>query len=189
MKEILRRGLEYERRSDPASRRSSFILVQHYIGRLSHHIRAIKELLRDAQDLSHLLDNHAVCKIYVPSAVPSPIRDSHTNFREILNRMFKKNDCDRKLLDDGLLHLDKETGIFESFLLQYDGSLLEVHAEVQVLECFHKMQKSFTGDDRLIGFSEPACLYYEMYFKYNPARVMLSSSDRKIWTKWSPPHV
>ncbi|KAJ6125801.1 hypothetical protein N7471_010294 [Penicillium samsonianum] len=173
MNEILSRGLEDERRSGPTSRRSSFILVRHYIGRLAHHIRAIKELLRDTQDLSHLLDNYAVCKIYAPSAVPPPIRDSHTNLRGILNRMFKNNDSERKMLDGGLLHLEKVVGIFKDFLRPYDGSLLDVHAEVQVLEYFYKMQKSFAGDDRFI-----AC-----------TRVMVSSSHRKIWTKWSPPHV
>ena len=136
MKEILRRGLEEERRSGPTIRRSSFILVQHYIGRLAHHIRAIKELLRDTQALSYLLDNHAVCKIRAPSAVPPPIRDSHTNLRGILNRMFTNKDSERKVLEGGLLQLDKVAEIFKSFLGPYDGSLLDVHAEVQVLEYF-----------------------------------------------------
>lgn len=189
MNEILSRGLEDERRTGPTSRRSSFVLVQHYIGRLAHHIRAIKELLRDTQYLSHVLDNYAVCKIYAPSAVPPPIRDSHTNLRGILNRMFKNNDSERKMLEGGLLHLDKVVGIFKDFLRPYDGSLLDVHAEVQVLEYFYKMQKSFAGDDRFIACSKPACLCCEMYLKYHPARVMVSSSHRKIWTKWSPPHV
>lgn len=189
MKEILSRGLEDERRSGPTSRRSSFVLVRHYIGRLAHRVRAIKELLRDTQDLSHLFDNYAVCKIYAPSAVPPPIRDSHTNLRGILNRMFKNNDSERKMLEGGLLHLDKVAGIFEDFLRPYDGSLLNVHAEIQVLDYFYNTQKSFAGDDRFIACSKPACLCCEMYLKYHPARVMVSSSHRKIWTKWSPPHV
>ncbi|KAJ6019768.1 hypothetical protein N7499_003139 [Penicillium canescens] len=189
MNEILSRGLEDERHSGPTSKRSSFILVHHYIGRLAHHIRATKELHRDTKDLSHLLDSYAVCKIPAPSAVPPPIRDSHTNLRGILNRMFKHDDHEREMLEDGLLHLNKVAGIFENFLRQYDGSLLEVHAEIRLLEYFHKSQRSFAGEDRFIACSKPACLCCEMYFKYHPARVMVSSSHRKIWTKWSPPLV
>ncbi|KAJ5115577.1 hypothetical protein N7448_011427 [Penicillium atrosanguineum] len=189
MNEVSNRGMEEDRRSGPTSRRSSFALVQHYIGRLAHHVRAIQELLQDAQHLSPLLDNPAVYKIHAPSAVPPPIRDSHTNLRGILNRMFTTKDSERTMLENGLLYLDKVAGIFENFLRPYDGSLLEVHAEIQVLEYFFRMQKSFVEDDRFIACSKPACLCCEMYLKYHPARVMMYSSHRKIWTKWSPPHV
>jgi hypothetical protein len=103
--------------------------------------------------------------------------------------MFTNKDSERKMLEDGLLHLDKVAGIFKKFLRPYDGCLLDVHAEVQVLEYFYEMQKSFAGDDRFIACSKPACLCCEMYLEYHPARVMVYSSHRKIWTKWSPPRV
>lgn len=181
--------MEEEKLSGPSSRRSSFALVKHYIGRLAHHIRAIKELLRDTMDLSHLLDSHAVCKISAPSAVPPPIRDSHTNLRGILNRMFMKDDHERPMLENGLLNLNKVAGIFKTFLDQYNGSLPEVHAEIQLLEDFVERQRSFANDDRFIACSKPACLCCELYLKYHPARVMVYSSHRKIWSKWSPPFV
>ncbi|KAJ5288323.1 hypothetical protein N7508_011098 [Penicillium antarcticum] len=74
------------------------------------------------------------------------------------------------MLEDGLLHLNKVAEIFKTFLHPYYSSLLEVYAEVQVLDYFYKMQMAFAGADRFI-----AC-----------TRVMVHSSHRKIWTKWSP---
>ncbi|CAG8266442.1 unnamed protein product [Penicillium salamii] len=96
MKHILGRDFEDERRSGPTSRRSSFVIGQYYIGRLAHYKRAIKELIRDTQDLSPLLENHAILKIYASSAVTPPIRNSHSNLPGILNRMLKNNDSQRK---------------------------------------------------------------------------------------------
>ncbi|CAG8105909.1 unnamed protein product [Penicillium salamii] len=187
--ELGRRGSEEEMWLSPSRKRSSFILVRHYFGRLAHHIRASKELIRDSEDLGHLFDHYAVCPIYAPSAVPPPICDSHTNLRGILNRMFKENSEERDMLKDGLLHLNKVGGIFNTFLRQYNGSALEVHAEVQVLEYFWKMRMSFAGEDRFIACSKPACVCCELYFEYHPARVMVSSSHRKVWKKWSPPYI
>ncbi|CAG8013292.1 unnamed protein product [Penicillium salamii] len=189
VRELRRRASKEEKQSSPTKLRSPFILVRHYIGRLAHHIRSSKALIEDSKDLSHLLDNHAICPIHAPSAVPPPIRDSHTNLRGILNRMFHQNSEEKNMLKDGLLHLNNVVGIFDTFLRHYDGSALEVHAEIQVLEYFWKMRKPFAGDDRFIACSKPACLCCELYFRYHPARVMLSSSHRKIWTKWSPPYV
>ncbi|CAG8197848.1 unnamed protein product [Penicillium salamii] len=189
VKELERRGVKEETGLNPTSKRSCFIMMRHYIGRLAHHIRASSELIQDTEELRHVLDNYAVCPIYAPPAVPTPICDSHVNLRGILNRMFKKNSEDKDSLKEGLLHLHKVAGIFDTFIRQYNGSTLEVHAELQVLEYFWKLRKTFAGEDRFIACSKPACFCCELYFKYHPARVMVSSSHRKIWTKWSPPNV
>ena len=187
--ELSDRGLNEEARLGPTSKRSSFFLVRHYIGRLAHHIRASKQPIEDTKDLSRFLDNYEVHPIDALSAVPPLIRDSHVNLQGILNRMFKKGDEEMPQVEDGLLHLNKVGGVFEKFLHQYERSSPEVHAEVQVLEHFHRMRKSFAGDDRFVACSKPACLCCEMYFKYHPARAVLSCSHRKIWTNWSPPHL
>lgn len=165
MKEISNRGLQDEQRSGPSSRRSSFSSVKHYIGRLAHHIRAIHELLWDTLGVGYLLDNHAVCKISAPSAIPPPIRDSQTNLRGILNRMFTNGDRERPILEDGLLNLNKVAKVFENFLRQYNGSPREVHAEVQLLEDFFERERSFAMNDRFIACSKPACLCCELYLK------------------------
>ncbi|KAJ5873618.1 uncharacterized protein N7473_013177 [Penicillium subrubescens] len=188
VRELYDRAMEEEARRAPSEKRSSFFLVRHYVGRLAHHIRAPKQLIDDTEDLN-FLGNHTVYAIGAPSAVPPTIRDSQVNLRGILNRMFRKGDEERPQVEGGLLHLNKVAGVFGKFLHEYEHSSPEVHAEVQVLEHFHKMQKSFAGEDRFIACSKPACLCCEMYFKYHPAHVTVSCSHRKIWPNWSPPHL
>ncbi|KAJ5471807.1 hypothetical protein N7539_008750 [Penicillium diatomitis] len=170
--ELSERGMNEEKRLGPASKRSSFLL-----------------LIDDMKDLSHLLESHTVYAIDALSAAPPPTRDSHVNLRGILNRMFKKSDQERSKVKNGLLYLDKVGGVFEKFLLPYERCSPEVHAEVQVLDHFHKMRKSFAGDDCFVACSKPACFCCEMYFKYHPARATLSYSHHKIWTNWSPPNL
>ncbi|CAG8926426.1 unnamed protein product [Penicillium salamii] len=188
MRELERRGTEEEISLDPTNKRSPFALTRHYIGRLAHHIRASQELIQDAEELSHLFESHAVCPIYAVPAVPTPICDAHTNLQGILKRMLK-NDREKDKLEEGLLYLNRVAGIFDTFIDQYNGSTREVHAEVQILENFWEQQRSFADADRFVACSKPACLCCELYFQYHPARVMLFSSHRKIWTKWSPPNV
>ncbi|KAJ5471842.1 hypothetical protein N7539_008785 [Penicillium diatomitis] len=187
--ELSERGMNEEKRLGPASKRSSFLLVRHYVGRLAQHIRAPKQLIDDMKDLSHLLESHTVYAIDALSAAPPPTRDSHVNLRGILNRMFKESDQEWSKVKNGLLYLDKVGGVFEKFLLPYERCSPEVHAEVQVLDHFYKMRKSFAGDDCFVACSKPACFCCEMYFKYHPTRATLSCSHHKIWTNWSPPNL
>ncbi|KAJ5788525.1 hypothetical protein N7457_003515 [Penicillium paradoxum] len=176
---------------DPAGRRSSFALVRHHILRLAHHIRAPTELVVDSYDLAHILHTYEVRGIDPFLGVPAPVRDSQTNLRGILNRMYRTTGEERKIVEDGLLYLDRTSNfmIFEHFMDQYEQSHPLVHAEVQVLELFHKGELSFAYGDRFVACSKPACLCCELYFKHHPARMVVPSSHRKVWTKWSPPLV
>ncbi|KAL4993355.1 hypothetical protein BDV10DRAFT_198411 [Aspergillus recurvatus] len=171
----------------PTEGSSCFGLVRHYIGRLANHIRAPKELVEDSCNLGYLMHAYTVCAVDPVGSVPSPVRDLHTNLRGILNRMFKPGDAERVTVEEGLLYINKTSDIFDSFLSEYNGRDRQVHAEIQVLEHFHKLRLSFVDGDRYIACSKPACLCCELYFKHHPARMVLPSSHQKIWTAWSPP--
>lgn len=176
----------------PNGKRSSFYLVHHYIGRLSHHIRAPRELIQDSHHMAHILQTYAVEAVHVVPGVQRPVRDKHTNLKGILNRMFKKDNADEKaLVEEGLIKIDKVTGIFDTFLDCYkqSGVVIDVHAEIQVLEHFYRSKLHFAGNDPFIACSKPACLCCELYFKHHPARVVIPSSHKKVWVKWSPPKV
>lgn len=180
----------YEARSlGPERRRSSFELVRHYMGRLAHHARAPQALVDDARQLGSLLQAYDVRAISPPSPVHPPVCDSHTNLRGIVNRMFAQDDAERTLIEDGLIYINKTSGIFDKFMSQYQSPNPQVHAEVQLLEHFYKERLSFVDDDRFIACSKPACLCCELYFKYHPARMVVPSSHCKVWTSWSPPYV
>lgn len=180
----------YEKRSlGHEDRRSSFELVRHYMGRLAHHVRAPKALVEDACQLGYLLQAYEVSAISPPHTVRPPVCDSHTNLRGIVNRMFPPDDAERTVIEDGLIYINKTSGIFNTFISLYQSPGLQVHAEVQLLEHFYKKRLSFVDDDRFIACSKPACLCCELYFKHHPARMVVPSSHCKIWTSWSPPYV
>lgn len=177
------RSLGYE------ARRSSFELVRHYMGRLAHHVRAPKALIEDASQLGYLLEAYDVRAMGPPRPVPPPVCDSHTNLHGIVNRMFPRDDPEKAIIEDGLIYMNKTSGILNTFISQYQSPDLQVHAEVQLLEHFYKKRLSFVDHDRFIACSKPACLCCELYFKYHPARMVVPSSHCKIWTAWSPPYV
>ena len=190
------RAQEEEDRAGPQSKRSSFASVKHYLGRLAHHVWAPQELVKDAFDLSHLLESYEVCAVEpIPPVLP-PVPDNHTTLDGILNRMLsndsKRRETDkseRQKIENTLLYMNTQSRIFERFMDQYNLCTPQVHAEVQVLEYFYKMKLSFVGDDRYIACSKPACLCCKMYFRYHPARMVVPETHSKIWVNWGPPLV
>ncbi|OKL62232.1 hypothetical protein UA08_02341 [Talaromyces atroroseus] len=171
--------------------RSSFYLVQHYIGRLAHHIRAPRELIQDSRNIEHILQTCTVEIVDLPG-VQIPLRDTHTNLKGILNRMFREDNANEKEeVEEGLIYLDKVSGTFNKFVGCYkrSGVDADVHAEIKVLEHFHRSKLRFAGNDRFIACSKPACLCCELYFKHHPAYFVTPSSHKKVWPKWSPPKV
>jgi hypothetical protein len=184
-------GLQEESISGPAGMRSCFALARHHILRLAHHIRAPKELVGDSCHLGYLLQAYDVRGADSLPSVPPPVRDSHTNLRGILNRMYKTDGEQKKAVEDGLLYLNRTSfsSIFEHFMEQYTLPDTHVHAEVQVLEHFYRRRLSFVDGDKFVACSKPACLCCELYFRHHPARMVVPSSHCKVWTKWSPPLV
>ncbi|KAJ5817146.1 hypothetical protein N7447_009379 [Penicillium robsamsonii] len=141
-------ALQEENKLDAVGRWSCFSLVRHHISVLAHHIRAPKELVADSFHLGHMLQTYDVYAIDPFPSVPGPVRDSHTNLRGILNRIFKTTGEEKKLVEDGLLYLNKTSFsfTFEQFVKQYEQPCPQVHTEVQVLEHFYQ-KKLFFADD------------------------------------------
>ncbi|KAJ5239773.1 hypothetical protein N7468_004392 [Penicillium chermesinum] len=102
--------------------------------------------------------------------------------------MFREGSKERDKFEEGLIHLDSIQGIFKKFLRCYSQSETSVHAEVAVLEHFHRAERDFAGNDHFIACSKPACLCCELYFRHHPARMVRPSSHKKLWPKWSPPY-
>lgn len=182
-------AFEDERELSPKDKRSPFFLVRHYIGRLSHHIRAPRQLVEDSFHMQQVLQTYTIMTVAPLAAYQPPLRGRHSNLRGIMNRMFHEHDVEKEYVEAGLMYLHKVTGLFDKFLTFYQRSDSYVHAEIKVLEHFYWSQLVFAGNDRFIACSKPACLCCELYFKHHPARIMTPSSHRKVWTNWSPPMV
>lgn len=166
-----------------------FGLVRHYIGRLAHHIRASKELVKAVTDMSQILESCEVSAVDHIAPVPPPAPDRHTNLDGILNRMLGKGHDERLDIEHGLSKINAANRLFDRFPGEYRNLKPRIHAEVQILEHFHRYQIQFTENDRFVACSKAACLCCEMYFKHHPARMIVPESHRNVWTNWGPPLV
>jgi hypothetical protein len=164
-------------------------LVRHCLGRLAHHIRASKELVKSATDVSQILDNYHVSAVDHIASVRPPLPDRHTNLDGVLNRLLGKGNKERLAIEHGLSKFNAVNQVFERFPGEYRDLKPQVHAEVQILEYFHRNRIQFAEEDRFVACSKAACLCCEMYFKYHPARMIVPESHRNVWTNWGPPLV
>ncbi|KAJ5664614.1 hypothetical protein N7462_011427 [Penicillium macrosclerotiorum] len=139
--------------------------------------------------MSPILQTFEVLTVTGILPVTPPAPDRNTNLHGIINRMFKENSSERLQVEDGLLKWNRIEPISQRFANDYQNLHPRVHAEVQVLEYFHRNCMSFAGQDAFIACSKDACFCCEMYFQYHPARVVVPQSHQNIWTNWSPPYV
>ncbi|KAF4228833.1 hypothetical protein CNMCM8980_000115 [Aspergillus fumigatiaffinis] len=152
----------------PGERLSPFALVIHYLGRLANHVRAPRQLVEDASHLTQILESYQVSAIDCAPSVPRPVPDNLTTLDGILNRMLKKDDPERLRIKDSLLYMNSQSQsrILEDLMEQYDKCTPQVHAEVQALDHFFRLNLFFVGNDRYI-----ACI---------------PESHRKVWVNWGP---
>lgn len=168
----------------------TFGLMRHYIGRLGHHIRAVKSLVSCASRLADILYSFKVCSISTPakSASPPPV-DGKTRLDSIIVRMLPAGSPDLERYQQALAEMDVKYQLSHRFLDNYTNPnfLPRVHAEIQVLEHFHKNKLHFADADRYIACSKSACFCCLLYFRYHPEQFVEPASHRKIYLNWRPP--
>lgn len=189
--ELLRKKAElFEAKDGSVQKRSPFLQVRHYIGRLAYRIRAYEQLVEDSAMLDYVFLQHEVKAVPLIKAAPMPPPDSHTNLEGILNRMLRKDDAQRKDIEDGLFFWDRCSGIFSRFTQQYSRCRPVVHAEVQALEYFYTNGLKYAGNDRYVACSKPSCFCCLLYFKHHPSRVVIpAESHQKVWPNWGLPKI
>lgn len=139
-----------------------FQIVRHFIGRLAHHVRAPKQLISDASQISELRSRFLVRQIPVPICIPTPEIDSLTELHLILKRMMPPNDPSLPSYEIALTDLDRKFDIRKRVLGHYESLQPRIHAEIQVLEYFHKNSLRFSDGDKYIACSKPAVsIFYD----------------------------
>ena len=150
---------EDRNRFSGANKRSPFEYVRHYIGRLGHHIRAPRFLLKcisqDQDCIDRILDCFEVKGVPMPPAIPKPKADSHTTCEGILTRLLPGSGMDsnlRMLYANAMDEMDRKHDILIRILVQYQSKRFKPkpHAEVQVLEHFAARERHFVSRDRLL---------------------------------------
>lgn len=174
------------RSRDPGLASQAFRKVRRSIGRLAAYVRAAEQLLEDGQQLEDLLDESLVRVVTTPTCVPRLQPDDLTTLEGVVKRLFRDDDPHRATFSSQLSHIDEQMGLQDELLRQYDPKLAQpcVHAEIQMLHCFHDHHRAFFAADPYIAISKPACLCCKLYFRHHPAGFDEPDSHEKVCHDW-----
>jgi hypothetical protein len=163
--------------------------VRHRLGRLAHHIRAPMQIIEDSSRLPELFYEYSVYPVPTMTSAPRPEPDALTNLSGILKRMLPANDSMLSKYENWLTTMDQNFRILHRIEKEYGTDTPRcVHAEIQVLEHFHKNKFYFAEDDRYIGCSKPACFCCHLYISNHPLGFE-PRTHRKIYLNWGLPEL
>lgn len=166
-----------------------FHKARHIIGRLAHHIRAVKEIIEDSMFLTDLLDVFKVSVVTPPASVQRPDADGHTNLSGILKRMVGSDKSERFVeLHSYLSDMDEQVGLEKELQDKFDSTKSSpvVHAEIQMLHHFYDNRLMFSANDAYIATSKPACFCCKLYFRHHPAGCAEPDTHEKVYPNWGP---
>jgi len=192
MQQLERLATEPEYKTTKDSIRHVLAMLRHYIGRLGHHIRLAKILVKGASRTPCLLQSWKVEPIPTPPRNSSPLpMDDMTTLNGIIVRMLPKDSPELEYYKEALEHMDNSFQLSTRLLenLKNPNFSPRVHCEVQVLEHFHKNKLQFLELDRYIACSKDACYCCKLYFRYHPGNFVEPNCHHKIYLNWKPPEV
>ncbi|TVY77017.1 hypothetical protein Focb16_v006779 [Fusarium oxysporum f. sp. cubense] len=162
--------------------------VRHLIGRLAERIRIPALLIEDFLMLGPLFNSYQIKKVHTPIPAIVPPADGLRNLNSILKRILQPRDPRLEDMQNYLARLDGPLKLEEAIRSMYDEDKgqARVHSEIQVLEEFHRNERSFVGNDRYIACSKLSCLCCKFYFKYHPGRLEEPESHQKAYLNWRP---
>ncbi|WAO94014.1 Hypothetical protein NCS54_01157600 [Fusarium falciforme] len=166
----------------------SFQAIRHFVGRLAERIRVPKQLVEDASRLGTLLSSYHVAAVPAPQPEIVPPPDVQTTLHSITRRILSAGDPRIEEFQEFLTRLDEQTGLETKVRTMYDrgGMQSRVHAELQMLEFFHRDNRVFVENDRYIACSKLACLCCKLYFRHHPGFYVEPDSHQKVYTNWRP---
>ncbi|KAF5684283.1 hypothetical protein FDENT_6788 [Fusarium denticulatum] len=166
----------------------AFRSIKHLIGRLAEKIRTPANLVNDSRLLRPLLDSYEIRRVEAPVAARIPMTDGLRNLDSILRRMLPAGDSRLKDMQAYLAQLDGSLQLEDAIRAMHDDDKTKhgVHAEIQMLEDFHRNRRKFVGHDRYIACSKLACLCCRLYFKWHPGRFVEPESHQKSYLTWRP---
>ncbi|KAI1066683.1 hypothetical protein LB507_011632 [Fusarium sp. FIESC RH6] len=181
-------ALKEELRVAPLGTAEPFRSVKHLVGRLAEKIRVPANLVNDSLLLGPLLQSYTVRRVEAPMAARVPASDGLRNLDSIVRRMLRADDPRLKDMQSYLGQLDGSMKLEGAIRAMYDDEKVQhnVHAEIQILEDFHRNQRIFVEQDRYIACSKLACLCCKLYFRFHPGRFVEPESHQKTYLNWRP---
>ncbi len=157
--------------------------LRHYIERLEAHRMTTKTLMMTVVEISEFLEEFS---IQVKSSSPRAycnLLPENTIASDIMGRMCSKNDAasyrDVLKLMNFSYELNLNVALEENCAFE-----TRIHAELLLLDLFIRKKHEFTGEDRYIECSKPACYFCSQYFRAQITSFTLPACHNKLYLRW-----
>jgi len=162
--------------------------LRHYIGRLGAHRMATKTLVAAVAGAPGFLEGFSVQVEPSSPRAYCNLLPEDTTASGIMGRMCPKDGAasyrDALKLMDSSYELNLDVALEENCAFE-----TRVHAELLLLDLFIRKKHEFTGEDRYIGCSKPACYSCSQYFRAQITSFTLPACHNKLYLRWRPPDI
>ena len=175
-------------RHNAQSSRGIWSDIRHYIGRLGSWTKATQILILGAQKFPQRIENAQIKVIGPNGPADLPSKTHMTALRGVVHRMLPVDKAALvEELSQVLIDADSVAQIESQFREDYAGIKPRPHAELLVLEHFHRNGFSFVAGDKYIGCSKPSCYCCHAYIQCHPGGFTPRPCHGNLWINWAPP--
>ena len=192
MEAVKQRAEESSIQKDDTSCGARYARIRHFIGRLGSHIKAARILVEAGRHCPKLFIDYLIeIATHHPNFMPPSYRGK-SSINGIINRMVTDPQaCEyyQKELhsQDEKFHLMLEKRIRDEY--ENPKFKLRIHAEIILLDLFHRKNLRFLDGIRYIGVSKPGCFLCYRYFLAHPLQVQTSGCSNNLYIQWQPPYI
>jgi hypothetical protein len=179
------------RSADLGNERCPFAQLRYFIGRLGHHVQAVRVLMDTARRIPGLFEEAKIEIVNGPSSssIEAPPLRPTLGLDGIANRMISGDAELTRDIRDRLRRLNQSFGIEQLVRKKYEKMKPRVHAELVLLEYVFRLRRTLQpfNNDRYIGVSKPACYCCYLYIREHPGEFVPPATHQNIYVNWHPP--
>ena len=162
--------------------------IRHDIGKLGTWAKATRILIRCAQKFPQRIEKAQV-KVVRPDGPANMPNTSHiTDLQGVVRRMLPAKEV---ALGEELVQVLADTDLVAPVLSRFREEYANIkprpHAELLILEHFHRNDFDFVSGDKYIGCSKPSCYSCHIYMQYHPGGFTPRPCHGNLWINWAPP--
>ncbi|KAI9813828.1 MAG: hypothetical protein M1827_003618 [Pycnora praestabilis] len=167
----------------------AFRELRHLLGRLGNHMRATKSIVAAVLQNPQLLENFSVRVEPSSPSVACPLTAGNVSLDGIVGRAFSDQDDIRRYRGD-LAWMDTKMDSGLSRRLKEESSFqTRVHAELLLVDLFHRERFEFVDGEKYVGCSKPACYCCYHYMLAHHGGFSLPACHMKLYLCWRPPDI
>lgn len=192
LKAVEQRAKNSSIHEDNTSYEARFARIRHFIDRIGSHLKAARVLVKAERHYPQLFVGYSIEIATQHLGFTPPSYRGKSSINGIINRMVTDPQAcqyyQKELQSqDEKFHLLLEKRIRDEY--QNPKFKLRIHAEVILLDLFHRQKLRFWDGIRYIGVSKPACFLCYQYFRAHPLQVQTSGCSNNLYIQWQPPYV